>query len=142
MTPLEGGCICGNIRFRTMSPPEFPHTCSCRMCQRHTGSLTAAWVEFPADSVKWTGPGGKPSTFRSSETSSRAICAVCGSSIGAMDDAPAVAILTGVFDKPYLGGAQARCTFLQSMASELVAARNHSLNAIKSQTVVGGCGPL
>ena len=102
MKSFEGGCLCGHIRFRTTAPPEFPHTCSCRMCQRHTGSLTAVWVEFPADSVEWIGPGGKPSTFRSSEKSSRAFCPICGSSIGAIDDAPVVAILTGVLDKPHL----------------------------------------
>jgi hypothetical protein len=99
---LEGGCLCGNIRFETTGVPEFPHTCSCRMCQRHTGSLTAAWVEFPKDAVRWTGPGGVPATYASSEASSRAFCPQCGSSIGAIDNAPVVALLTGVFDKPHL----------------------------------------
>ncbi|MBQ2261568.1 MAG: GFA family protein [Loktanella sp.] len=72
------------------------------MCQRHTGSLTASWVEFPKDAVVWTGPGGQPTTYRSSEKSSRAFCAICGSSIGAIDDAPVIALLTGTFDKPHL----------------------------------------
>lgn len=99
---LEGGCLCGNIRFRVSGPVEFPHTCSCRMCQRHTGSLTAAWVEVPRAAVEWCGPGGTPAVWRSSERSSRAFCPVCGSSVGAMDDAPVVALLTGVFDKPHL----------------------------------------
>lgn len=99
---LEGGCLCGAIRYRTTGTPGFPHTCSCRMCQRHTGALTAAWVEFPAEAVAWTGPGGKPSLFRSSAGSSRAFCPTCGSSIGAVDDAPVVALLTATFDKPHL----------------------------------------
>ena len=102
MRDLEGGCLCGQIRFRVSGTPGFPHTCSCRMCQRHTGSLTAVWVEFPAEAVSWTGPGGKPSLYRSSEKSSRAYCAACGSSIGACDDAPVIALLTGTFDKPHL----------------------------------------
>lgn len=99
---LEGGCLCGHIRFRTRGEPGFPHTCSCRMCQRHTGALTAAWVEFPADAVAWTGPGGAPATFRSSDRSSRAFCPRCGSSLGAVDNAPVIALLTGCFDKPQL----------------------------------------
>jgi hypothetical protein len=99
---LEGGCLCGNIRFRARGTPGFPHTCSCRMCQRHTGSLTAAWVEYPREAVEWTGPGGAPAVWRSSERSSRAFCPVCGSSVGAVDDAPVVALLTGGFDKPHL----------------------------------------
>jgi hypothetical protein len=97
---LEGGCLCGNIRFRVTAPPERPHSCSCRMCQRHTGSLTALWVELPADRVQWCGPGRAPAVWRASAQSSRAFCPVCGSSIGALDDAPVVALLTGTFDDP------------------------------------------
>ncbi len=99
---LEGGCLCGHIRFRTTGEPGFPHTCSCRMCQRHTGTLTATWVEFPSDSVSWTGPGGAPAVYRSSERSSRAFCPRCGSSLGAVDEAPVIALLTGCFDRPQL----------------------------------------
>jgi hypothetical protein len=72
------------------------------MCQRHTGALTVAWVEFPADRIKWTGPSGRPATWRSSERSSRAYCATCGSTLGAIDDAPVVALLVGSFDRPGL----------------------------------------
>jgi hypothetical protein len=50
--------------------------------------------------VTWTGPGGAPATFRSSAYSSRAFCVRCGSTIGAIDDEPVVALLTGVFDEP------------------------------------------
>jgi len=70
------------------------------MCQKHSGALTACWVEFPRDAVRWTGPGGAPATWRSSERSARAFCSVCGSSLGAIDDAPVVALLLGAFDRP------------------------------------------
>jgi hypothetical protein len=94
----EGGCLCGAIRFAAQGPTLKPHTCSCKMCQRHSGALTLAWVEFSRDSVSWTGPAGTPATWRSSEGSSRAFCATCGSSLGAIDDQPVVALLLGAFD--------------------------------------------
>ncbi|MGL4727569.1 MAG: GFA family protein [Bosea sp. (in: a-proteobacteria)] len=94
-----GGCLCGWIKFEAIGPALKPHTCSCKMCQRHTGALTAAWVEFPAEDVSWTGEGGRPSTWRSSDYSSRSFCPKCGSSIGAIDDNPVVALLLGTFDK-------------------------------------------
>lgn len=97
---LSGGCLCGAIRFEAVGPATNPHTCSCRLCQRHTGALTAAWVEFASKDVTWTGPGGKPALHRSSDYSSRAFCPACGSSIGAVDDAPVVALLLGVLDAP------------------------------------------
>ena len=98
MQVYEGGCLCGSIRFAARAPALKPHTCSCKMCQRHTGSLTAAWVEFPSEMVAWTGPGGRPRTWRSSDYSSRAFCPTCGSSLGAVDDKPVVALLLGCFD--------------------------------------------
>ena len=70
------------------------------MCQRHSGAPTLAWVVFPSDKVKWTGPGGSPSTWRASSFSSRAFCSKCGSTLGAIDDAPTIGLVTGVFDKP------------------------------------------
>ena len=114
-TVYEGGCLCGAIRFAATGPAEFPHTCSCKMCQRHSGALTVAWVEFPKDTVRWTGRAGPPATWRSSGKSSRAFCPECGSTIGAVDDAPVVALVLGVFDK---AGAAALEPMSHSYASQ------------------------
>jgi hypothetical protein len=35
---LEGGCACGQVRYRLGSAPMFVHCCHCRDCQRQTGS--------------------------------------------------------------------------------------------------------
>lgn len=96
----EGGCLCGAIRFVANGPAQKPHTCSCRQCQRHSGALTQAWVEFSRDQVEWVGSGGEPSRWRSSDWSSRAFCPTCGSTIGAIDDAPTLALTLGTFDAP------------------------------------------
>lgn len=100
VTVYEGGCLCGQVRFRATGPVGWPHTCSCQMCQRHSGALTLAWAEFPRDRVHWTGPGGAPATWRSSGKSSRAFCPTCGSTLGAIDDGPVVALVIGSFDAP------------------------------------------
>ncbi|MGB8316033.1 MAG: GFA family protein [Aestuariivirga sp.] len=96
----EGGCLCGRIRFTATGMPQLPHTRSCKKCQRHSGALTVAWVEFPRESVFWNGPGGAPSVYRSSDFSSRAFCPECGSTTGAIDDKPVIALVLGVFDSP------------------------------------------
>lgn len=96
----SGGCICGKTRF--LATGDAPvHLCSCDICQKHTGALTAAWAEFAADKVQWTGEGGRPSVWRSSPHSNRAFCPECGSSLGAIDDAPTVSLLIGTFDNPH-----------------------------------------
>lgn len=95
-----GGCLCGAVRFTATGPAARPHTCSCGMCRRHTGAFTVAWVEFPKDAVSWVGPAGPPATWRSSAASSRAFCPACGSTLGAIDDEPVVALVLGAFDRP------------------------------------------
>ncbi|MEO0766288.1 MAG: GFA family protein [Pseudomonadota bacterium] len=97
---LTGGCLCGHIRFEAKGLPEAPHTCACGMCRRHSGAPLVAWVEYPRDAVSWVGPRGQPSTWRSSPGSARAFCPICGSTLGAIDDAPVIALVTGVFDDP------------------------------------------
>lgn len=100
MTEQEyhGGCLCGHIRFKATGAPANPHACSCVTCQQHSGSPALLWVEFAAGCVTWTGEGGMPATYRSSAYSSRAFCPRCGSTLGAIDDAPTVALVSGSFD--------------------------------------------
>ncbi len=96
----NGGCLCGNIRFTATGSPNKPHTCSCKLCQRHSGSLTLAWVEFEKQCVTWNRPGGEPKLWRTSDYSSRSFCEICGSTLGAIDDDPIVALVLGSFDSP------------------------------------------
>lgn len=99
MQHFSGGCLCGHIRFSAQNPTN-PHSCSCDICQKHSGAQTVVWLEFARENVQWVGEGGAPAVYRSSAASSRAFCPRCGSSLGAIDDAPTVALLTGVFDVP------------------------------------------
>jgi hypothetical protein len=34
----EGGCTCGEVRYRVEAAPMIVHACHCRWCQRETGS--------------------------------------------------------------------------------------------------------
>jgi hypothetical protein len=38
---LDGGCTCGEVRYRLSAEPMFVHCCHCRWCQRETGSAFA-----------------------------------------------------------------------------------------------------
>lgn len=95
---FEGGCLCGHTRFRATGEPMMPHTCSCTMCQQYSGAPTVCWVVFPKEAVEWIGEAGMPALYRSSDFSSRAFCARCGSNLGAIDDKPTIGLLSGSFD--------------------------------------------
>jgi hypothetical protein len=49
--PLEGGCNCGNVRYRMLTEPMIVHCCHCRWCQRETGAAFAINAMIEADRV-------------------------------------------------------------------------------------------
>jgi len=50
--PLEGGCTCGQVRYRMTTPPIYVHCCHCRWCQRETGAAFALNAMIEADRVE------------------------------------------------------------------------------------------
>ena len=50
--PLEGGCDCGQVRYRLVSPPLVVHCCHCRWCQRESGASFALNAMVEADRVE------------------------------------------------------------------------------------------
>jgi hypothetical protein len=49
--PLDGGCDCGDLRYRILKPPLFVHCCHCRWCQRESGASFALNAMIEADYV-------------------------------------------------------------------------------------------
>jgi hypothetical protein len=48
----EGGCACGEIRYRLHSDPLIVHCCHCLNCQRQTGSAFVVNVLIEAERVE------------------------------------------------------------------------------------------
>jgi hypothetical protein len=51
-SPAEGGCSCGEVRYRLTSEPLFTHCCHCLNCQRQTGSAFVINLLIEADRVE------------------------------------------------------------------------------------------
>jgi hypothetical protein len=49
---MDGGCACGEVRYRLVSEPMFVHCCHCRNCQRQTGSAFVINLLIEADRVE------------------------------------------------------------------------------------------
>ncbi|HJU87544.1 MAG TPA: GFA family protein [Gemmatimonadota bacterium] len=61
MPELEGGCACGDLRYRLTSLPMFVHCCHCRNCQRQTGSAFVLNMLIEATRVELL--GGMPTAI-------------------------------------------------------------------------------
>src|SRR5262249_50818477 len=50
--PVEGGCICGQVRFRVNAPPMLTMACHCRGCQQLTSSAFSLSAVFPSEAFE------------------------------------------------------------------------------------------
>jgi hypothetical protein len=76
--PVEGGCLCGAVRYRLTAPPLAVYTCHCRDCQRASG---AGELSMPVQRETLE-HSGKLVHFDKTADSGRAVrmfrCAACG----------------------------------------------------------------
>src|SRR6266702_3898762 len=73
---IEGGCLCGAVRYRATGKPIAQSLCHCRTCRLASGAPSVAWVVFPSSGFAII--AGEPATFHSSPGVVRTFCATCG----------------------------------------------------------------
>ena len=50
--PYEGGCTCGQVRYRLLATPLITHGCHCSLCQRQTGTAFAINALVEAENIE------------------------------------------------------------------------------------------
>lgn len=105
MTPAEGGCLCGALRYAVTAPPMRVTVCHCRFCQRATGG--AYMVEPIFATADLTVLAGVPKVHdHRSEGSGKTVhihfCPDCGTKLWlSFERFPdAVGVYAGTFDRP------------------------------------------
>ena len=57
MSRIEGGCLCGTVRYECSAEPLMTAVCHCTHCQKTSGSAFSINIGVPADSVAISGAG-------------------------------------------------------------------------------------
>ncbi|HEX2794041.1 MAG TPA: GFA family protein [Croceicoccus sp.] len=95
---MTGGCQCGRVRYAARIENDDAYLCHCRMCQKATGGVAAAFVEVPYDSVMWS---GEPDWYASSAVAKRPFCSRCGTPLGfRFNESKSLDLTVGSFDDP------------------------------------------
>ncbi len=105
MGKIEGGCLCGAVRYRSAAEPVMVAVCHCRNCQKQAGSAFSIIVAVPADSLAVR---GETKTYvdhgDSGNTVLRIFCPQCGSPLISDVESPGAAglrfIKAGTLDDP------------------------------------------
>ena len=114
--PWTGGCLCGEVRWRSTAPPVFQFNCHCIDCRKSTGAAMLPLMFFPAQALRIDGPlvsfasrGGSGGRIR------RDFCGRCGAQVTAhVDMVPALQSIRAASRAPSRESATDR--FVKNMA--------------------------
>lgn len=100
---IEGGCYCGNLRYKAEGEPVVKAQCHCRECQYLTGGHPNIVMGMPEDGFTYT--AGSPKQFSRSDLENpvtREFCPECGTHIlTRAPDLPGVVLIkVGSLDEP------------------------------------------
>jgi len=101
----EGGCLCGDVRYKVSAAPLRVTVCHCTFCQRFTGSAFLVEPIFKAEAVTLTGATPKTYDHRSDGSHKRVtlnFCGRCGTTLFLAFErfAGFVGMCAGTFDDP------------------------------------------
>jgi hypothetical protein len=96
----EGGCLCGEIRYRVSGEPVAATLCHCGSCRRASGGTNVAWAVFEKNMFEWLAE--EPASYSSSTGIEWLFCDTCGSLVGYRRSSRPehMDITTGTLDDP------------------------------------------
>lgn len=75
---IEGGCLCGALRYEVASPLGALTHCHCTTCRKHHGAPFATFVTVPMNAFRWIEGESSLVTYASSRGRVRRSCGACG----------------------------------------------------------------
>ena len=82
MTGIEGGCLCGSVRYKSAAGALMTAVCHCRDCQKQTGTACSIVLGLPRAALEVSGQVTVHTTTGvSGATVDRHFCGRCGSPI-------------------------------------------------------------
>ena len=95
---INGGCLCGKLRYQSKFSSTEKGYCHCSICRKSTSAPVVAFTSFPIEGFSYV--KGKPSIYKSSEKGQREFCYNCGTQIAhrRIHDPETVDVNSGTLD--------------------------------------------
>jgi hypothetical protein len=78
---IDGGCLCGDVRYEIRGEPRSMTHCHCSMCRKAHGAAFGTFIEVARGDFRWTQGQASIQNYVSSPGSLRPFCRVCGSTL-------------------------------------------------------------
>jgi len=79
---IQGGCLCGAMRYEVDGPLTDIGNCHCSMCRRFHGAAFATYAKVSTENFHWLRGQDLLTVYETSPGIGWAFCRVCGSSLG------------------------------------------------------------
>ena len=98
--PLQGGCLCGVVRYEVRAPIEQVWHCHCSICRKCEGALYPTYGSFARSGSRLLQGGEDLKAFDSSAELHRDFCGTCRAHIfGTVDSDPdSIGLSIGTLD--------------------------------------------
>lgn len=99
--PLNGGCLCGGVRFEVTEPLVSAGYCHCTRCRRRTGTAASAQARVAPGSLRIVAGLELVREFRPVDGFPKAFCSACGSALWSRspEDEGVKNVRLGAFDE-------------------------------------------
>ena len=95
---LQGGCLCGAIRYEVEGPLTDISHCHCSMCRRFHGAAFSTYAKADTAKFRWLKGQELLVAYETTPGIGWAFCRVCGSSLGIPSDGKLASITLGTLD--------------------------------------------
>ena len=100
---IEGGCLCGQVRYQADTEPVFQAICHCRDCLKSTGAGYFPGLGVSKTSLTITGElTAFAKAADSGATATRRFCPVCGTTVMDENGSGISVLAAGTLDDPSL----------------------------------------
>jgi hypothetical protein len=80
-SPLQGGCLCGAVRFEITAPFISAGYCHCTRCQRRTGTGSSANARVRSEGFRLLQGAERLRSFEPPAGAAKLFCTDCGSAL-------------------------------------------------------------
>jgi hypothetical protein len=100
LSPLQGGCLCGAVRYEVSTPIAVARYCHCTHCQRRTGTASSINCLVPRDGFRLLNGQEQIRAYKPPSGVPKLFCMTCGSALFSGDpfSDERVVIRMGTFD--------------------------------------------
>ncbi len=95
---INGGCLCGRVRYQINGPLIAADHCHCSKCRRQHGAAFATYADFNPGDFKWISGQDQVKVYQTSAGAGWCFCKECGSSLAATKNGNITSITLGTVE--------------------------------------------